>query len=234
MKKPLSLVSLILCILTIGHNEALAFTKALYMGTVQFPKDIKIIPPVRVYCAGNKIKAETNDTAKRITFAVPSEDKRRSHFTLIITETIQFESEENTIKYLKIKSGQSYKFYSLELVKKEMHSDDTEGYLKPKEPTYEWVVQEQKISLIDGHIPDDAIIICFKPDYVKSLEGGNAVEFPKIIIKNDILQLAGSEAKLDDLSIKLLLSSLDSDAIHANLQQEVKQDYQRTRITLIS
>lgn len=233
MKKHLFLVSLILFILTIAAPQtAFAYAKGLFMGTVQFPKTLTDIPNFRIYCGGNKIKGDINKNAKRVTFALP-EDKKRTSFTLIITETIQFESEENTILYLKLADNQPYKFYSLQMIKIENEDFDKEKAVR-KEPTYEWIVEEQKVSLEDGRIPDDAIIICMNPKYIEKLEGGNAVELPKIYLKNDAVQLAGSESKFDDNWAKILLSSLDTDAIHANLQQEVKQDHQKTRITIIS
>ena len=66
----------------------------------------------------------------------------------------------------------------------------------------------------DGRIPDETIIIRYNPDYVQALEGGNNIEFPKIIIKPDILKLVGSEAKLHELSNSWFLAALNTDTIH--------------------
>src|ERR1700722_20372970 len=100
MKKIIQIVSPILACLTIGYSTQIqAYTHAVFMGSIQFPKTITDLPMMRIYCAGNKIKCETNEPGKRITFALP-EDKRRTIFWLIITEKFLFASEQNTIKYL--------------------------------------------------------------------------------------------------------------------------------------
>ena len=67
---------------------------------------------------------------------------------------------------------------------------------------------------------------------MQGLEGGSSIQLPRIVIKDNVIELAGSESALADSSIKLLLSSLDTDAIHATITQEVKQDYQHKRVTI--
>lgn len=248
MKNRTLLVSTIFLSLTIGTTHlCMAYGKGLFIGSLQFPKSVHKVPNVRVYCGGNKaLNCETSDSAKSATFTIP-EDKRRTHFSVVITETFSWESIEdtNTIKFLKIDEDQAYKFYRLELVKKEQPALDFENNYpyqsqnkKPKQDTatYEWIIQQETLSFDDGwRIPDDAIIVCFNPEYVDKLKGGSVVELPKIVVKNNVLKLAGSEDMLHAKSIELLLASLDTDALHANIQQEVKQDYQRrTRVTIIT
>ncbi len=231
MKKPITLVSLIFFILTISYCPfALAYGKGIFVGAVQFPKTLSDIPHFRIYYGGNKIKSDIHINGKKVIFTIP-EDKRRTAFTIVITESIQFASEDNTIMYLKLAKNQPYKFFSIQLIKTENAVVEND---KRKEPTYEWIIEEQHIDLLDGRIPDDALIICMNPHFIQGLEGGNVVELPKIIVKSDIVQLAGSEAKLEDSYAKLLLSSLDTDAIHVNIHEEVKQNNQRSRITLIT
>jgi hypothetical protein len=231
MKKPMISVSLILFILTIAYCPiALSYGKGIFVGSVQFPKTLTDIPHFRIYYGGNKIKSDIHVNSKKVVFSIP-EDKRRTSFTVIITESIQFASEDNTIMYLKLAKNQSYKFFSIQLIKMENAIIEND---KRKDPTYEWIIEQQHINLLDGRIPDDALIICMNPNFIQGLEGGNSVEFPKIIVKSDVVQLAGSESKFEDSYAKLLLSSLDTDAIHANIHEEVKQNNQRSRITLIT
>lgn len=246
--KIMSLVSRILFILAIGQsNFSFAYTKALFMGTIQFPSALKKVPLVRVYCGGNRITSQNLDSAKQATFTVPFEERRRTTFSLLITQTIKFQPEEgtNTIQYLKIDPEQDYKFYVLELIKteqpKHIASDDFfnaehMAKLNQSHPnnqfTYEWKIIEH--TLLNGRIPDDTIIVCYNPDYIENLSGGNAVELPHIYIKDNVLNLAGSEAQLHDASAALLLSSLDTDAIHASIHQEVKHESQRTRVTMVT
>lgn len=231
MKKPMIPVSLILFILTIVHSPLLfSYGKGIFVGSVQFPKTLEDIPQFRIYHGGNKLKSGIHTHGKKVTFTIP-EDKRRTAFTVIITESIQFASEDNTIIYLKLAQNQPYKFFSIQLIKMDNGIVEND---KRKEPTYEWIIEEQHINLLDSRIPDDALIICMNPNFIQGLEGGNSVELPKIIVKNDAVQLAGSQAKFEDSYAKLLLSSLDTDAIHANIHEEVKQDRQKMRITLIT
>jgi len=244
MKNRINLVSLIFVFLTIWYAHPVSsYTKSVFIGSIQFPHTLQSVPAVRVFCGGNKISTEKNDVSKRITFTIP-EDKRRTQFPLIITENVQFEVEEdsNTIKCLKIPGKQKYKFYMLELLKVEKPSNPESEkpmrvshlYNPATSYTYEWLIHEEKGPLTDGRIPDDSIVVYYKPAYIQELKGGNAFELPRIIIKKDIVQLAGSEEKLHDTSKSLILSSLDLNAIHANILPEVTQESRRTVITLVT
>src|ERR1700722_12191638 len=95
-------ISHILFILAINASPTCqAYTKALFMGTVQFPKGLASVDPIRVYCQGNIIPTETNNTTLMVNFALPFEEKRKTYFNLVITEKIECEYDEgNTIKYL--------------------------------------------------------------------------------------------------------------------------------------
>ncbi len=83
---------------------------------------------------------------------------------------------------------------------------------------YTWTIDP--MALKENKIPDDALIVCYTPQYVERMEGGSSIQLPKIIIKDNVLELAGSESNLIDSSITLLLSSLDTDAIHANVPKK--------------
>lgn len=242
MKKYIKLVSLIFAFLTIGHGHTLlCYTKGLFIGSIQFPTTLHHVPAMRIFCGGNKIPCEKNDVSKRLTFTIP-EDKRRTLFPLIVTEHVQWEVEDdsNTIKCLKISPKQAYKFYILELLKvaksdEQIDKQSRRSHLyEDVAYTYEWLIHEEKNALSDGKIPDDAIVVYFKPEYVQTLKGGTAFELPRIMIKKDIAKLAGSEEKLHETSKSLLLSSLDLNAIHANVEAKVTQEYHRTLITLVT
>ena len=243
MEKRINLVSLIFVFLTISSNTLLlSYTKGLFIGSIQFPADIALVPSIRVFCGGNKIACEKDNVAKRISFTIP-EDKRRTIVPFIITQSVQFEVEKdtNTIKYLKLPQRQSYKLYILELLKiakkydcqeertsVAQRADQDLGYV------YEWKIREEKNSLSDGRIPDDAVVMYFNPEYVETLSGGNGFELPRVVIKKNLLALAGSEEKLHDFSKSLVLSSLDLNAIHANVESQVTQEQHRTFITLVT
>ena len=223
MKKPIKIVSLIFGIFAIGlFSPANSYFEALFIGTIQFPNTIKKVPNIRVYCSGHIIKTETDDDSKKLTFSIP-ESKNKKRFSLLIDPSLQ-----------------EYKFYQFELVKKNAEQngeskDKTKSIKNHEQPEnhnadYHWVIEEDHLALEDGRIPDDTVIICYKPSYIEGLQGGTKLEFPHIRIKNNILQLAGSEDQLHDTSITLLLSSLDYDTIHRSIRQEIKQDYQKTLI----
>lgn len=243
MKNRISLVSLIFVFLTIWYAPPiLSYTKSVFIGSIQFPSSIQTIPPVRVFCGGNKIGTERNDVSKRITFTIP-EDKRRTEFPVVVAEKVEFVTEDasNTIKYLKIPAHQQYKFYMLKLLKMEKETNDAQKservshlYAQSIDYDYEWCIEEEKGRLPNGRIPDDSIVVYYKPEYIQKLEGGSAFELPRIIIKKDILRLAGSEEELHNLSKSLVLSSLELNAIHANVLPEVTQDNRRIVITLVT
>jgi hypothetical protein len=247
MKKCINLVSIIFSFLTIAHLQtSCTYTKGLFIGSIQFPTTLEQVPSLRIFCAGNKIACEKDEVAKRITFTIP-EDKQRTEFPLVIAEKVQFEvlEDSNTIKFLKVAPGQAYKLYTLERIRvaKESTEESNDRTLRkshlyasiPESSyTYQWLIREEKNNLIDGKIPDDAIVVYFKPGYIQSVKGGSAFELPRIIIKADVAQLAGSEEKLHDFSKSLVLSSLDLNAIHANVQAQVTQEYHRTLITLVT
>lgn len=236
VKRNISLVSSIIFALSIGYSSLSFAVKTFFRGSIQFPETMSSFPNIRVYSGGFKIKTET--TTQGLSFEIP-EEKHRKRFSIIVTENVQFEVEPgtNTIKYLKIKKGQPYKMFSASLIKNEEEQPfefKSRNEKKPITPKYEWLIEEQDYELVDGRIPDDAVIVCFNPSYVDRLEGGNTLELPAIVMKKNIVQLAGSEDNLQNASIKLLLSSLDTDAIHANIQQEIRQENQKTRITMIA
>ena len=189
--------------------------KTLFIGSIQFPASVQVTPSIRIYYAGRKITTEIDQENNRILFSIP-EQKNRSFFYLLITPEIRFVSHENTIEYLTLKPGLGHSFYALELIARQDTSQKglKQNPLRPAAITYKWQVHELLLNLPSGRIPDETIIVCFDPSYVQKLEGGNAVEFPKIMIKPDLLKIVGSEQKLHDLSTKWFLTALHTDTIH--------------------
>ncbi|MCX5922820.1 MAG: hypothetical protein NTX86_05860 [Candidatus Dependentiae bacterium] len=238
MKKLIALVSPILITFTICHtNITLSYAKGLLIGSIQFPASLTSIPELRVYRGGNKVACETHEAAKKISFAIP-EDKTRTQFSLVITvppsnikKEQQFKSvkDTNVIEYLTVQPKQTYKFYCLELLAFE---EDEENI------THRWIIKEQKNGLVGGRIPDDAIIVYYKPEWIGSVEGGtvngNVIELPKIMIKENIIQLAGSAIKLKETSESILISAMDLDAIHSTFKKEILQNKLCTRITILT
>lgn len=198
-------------------------SKSLFVGTIQFPQTIENVPPIRIYYAGRKIPTNSNHEGKCITFTIP-EAKRRSFFYLYIAPQFDFCCTSNNIEYLKQTPSTAYKLYALELITTPTSLvANTHEKHKGNQIAQHWSVKEISIFDPTGKIPDDAIIICFDPAYIQSLEGGNSIEFPKIMIRDDIVKLAGSEDKLHELSTRWLLAALHTDSIHDTIAPCVKQ-----------
>lgn len=203
------------------------YNKILLIGAIQYPHVIEKVPIVRVYCSGNRIQC-VGDENKKLTFSIPV-SRFQSGFYLLITETIEFVTEDNVVLYLKVPSNTPYKLYTLQRVSELSKDADTSNIGSDRSKTvYRWNVKENMQLTEDGKIPDNAIIVCTDPDHIYGLEGEFAgseesavFELPKLIIRYDLLSFVGSEHELHEISNRLLLSSLDYDAIHAAVPQEI-------------
>ena len=203
---------LYLCITVTSINTLYgSFDKKVMIGTVQFPKSVKNAQPMRIYCGGKIISSEVDTETRRLVFSL-SEHKYKSYFYLLIAqpEHINFDLEDNTVKSLRLNPDSPYKFYTLE-------------YVSHKDKNSTWIVKEVTLTT-ETKIPDETIILCYNPDYIDKLVGGSTIEFPKIMVRDDILNLVGSETALHEQSSKLLLSSLDYDALHQTISYSVKQE----------
>lgn len=190
--------------------------KSLFIGSIQFPSTINLVPSIRVYYAGGKIICETDDNSKKVIYSIP-EFKQRTFFYLLISHDVEFCSHENTVPFLKLKNNCPHKFYALQRIPVESKKRKRG---ETAQPEFTWIVKELNLQLPDGRIPDETIIVRYNPEYVETIEGGNAIEFPKIIIKKDILKLVGSENKLHDISNNWLLAAMNTDTIHEATQSE--------------
>lgn len=199
--------------------------------SIEFPKTVKKVPQVCIYQGGERFTAEIDKEGKRACFILPV-DKACTHFSLLITEGLQFESEENTIQYLKVDTKKPYKFYNMELVKapRKRYRVPIEKQEKKKEKD-RWIVTQDELGQ-DGRIPDDTIIVLLNADYVHEVRGDESFELPTIFIKKNVLNIAGSEKKLHDKSIELLLSSLDYNPLHANSKTHTRQDREKIIVAM--
>jgi len=189
--------------------------KVIYVGNILFPHSLQKTPQMAIYRGGQKIKTETDDTSKKVQFTI-SEDKNYKTFYVLIAQDIQPKIQNNTVQFLSVAPTQNYKFYKIEHIKKS--SDDAN-----KKDTYTWDIVGGKVRK-DGRIPDNTLIIVYNPDYIEKLEGGNELELPKIIIKQNILEIGGgTEEKLHDEEAALLMASLKLNIIHTPEKSEIKQ-----------
>lgn len=226
--------SIIIGFLGLGlFNQAMASgPKGVFYGAVQFPNSLEMVPNLRVYYAGHKIICESNDATKQQSFAI-SESRNRNFFYMLVTPDIEFCSPDNTIPYLRLKKDRPYKFYTLELTM--TPSQSKKRKLNDAGFEYTWNSKEIDLALVTGgKIPDDTIIVCYHPEFIKGLEGGSMVELPKLVIKPNAAKLAGSEAKLYEQSDKWFLAALNTDTIHDTAQSELRFNPQTKTILAMS
>ena len=204
----------LLC-LFFGENSVTAqFEQKLLVGSVQFPKNIESMEDICIYHGGKKITTEVDREGRRISFSL-SEKKHRAMFYLLVIDCNHMDlqaTETNTVQYLKTRSDAPYKFYILELV----------DAVDKNEKSY-WRVKQTYLP-DSGRIPDDAIIVCYNPDFVEKISGGSELEFPKICIREDILSVTGSDSLLHDQTVQALLSSIDYNSLHSTIKHQVKKN----------
>lgn len=184
-------------------SNASAWCTELIMGTIQFPHELSDVPGIRVYCGGRKIKCETDEQMKKVSFCVPREHKQKTFHVLVTTdisyETVQLpDSTRNIISHLCVAPHNTYKLFAMKLEPK--NEDDK---------TLQWTIEQTQLE--DNRVPDNAIIVYYDPMCVEARTSGNTLELPTIVVKNDII----TEQKMYELSNELLLAAMDNDALHA-------------------
>jgi len=220
---------------------------------IEFPKSVKKIPQICIYQGGERFTCEIDNEGHRACFILPI-DKACDTFYLVITEALAFETEGNTVQYLKVMPECQYKFYEMKLVrtpkkKYKVPSERvpvsarrsspgerrraTSGAGEKDEPAKKdkWIVVVKELPE-NKQIPDDAIIVLLDAQYVDDVKPENNFEFPKIVIKDDVLEIAGSESALQDKAIELLLSSIDYNPLHVTSKKHTKQDQQKILVAM--
>lgn len=199
-------------------------------GSIQFPRAIECVPDIRIYYAGNKLKGERDDAIKKSIFTIPI-NKNTTIFYLLVCEHISAHTQDNfknLVRYLKIEHHTPYKLYRMELV-----SQAAKNSNPIPTNTRDWRISRVALGK-DGRIPDDAIIICYNPKFIESIEPLSAVELPIIKIRSDLLEHIGSQDALDQYSLELIMASLDMDLIHATIQPDLKKNYEKTIVAMIT
>lgn len=205
---------------------------SLMLGTIQFPSSIPNVPSIRIYCGGQIVPCTIDHDNKTVSFNVPKY-AQQFHFSLLVAEKISFghsnskyQSPENNIpSYIKLENGQPYKLYSLLLVP-EINQENSDTRLR-----YTWRIKQEALSDGDLKVPDDAIIVCYNPDWIQSVKGANPFELPTVEITHNLLQLCGGEKSFSEKSTKIMLAALDSDTMHAiQNKKHIKQHENRLTI----
>ncbi len=212
-------------------------SSTIYVASIQFPNDIQQVPNIQGFFGGYKISGEEDNDLHRVLFTISTERSMRKLYLLVV-EKNSFESEDNTIKYLKIKPTDSYKLWSLELMHKNntpLMESKTVGGIKfnsEEKSPYFWIIHEETVDEVTGKIPDNTLVVIYDPKFIDHLEGGSSVELPKMVISPNILQLVGSEQNLQDISTRYILSALDCRTIHASCERVVTRHPDASRLTI--
>lgn len=232
------LVFLIFGFLTSKMSTIHASQTMLALGRVQFPSTIQRLPSLRMYYSGSIIDCEPDADGKYLSFALPKSPTQRK-FYLLVAEAISFELVKslqpdfpiNTAEYCKVERNAPYRLFELELVEEKAEEKDQKQASKTHAAsTFSWHVNEHMLIHEDQRIPDMTIIMLYNPNFVDTLKGGTAFELPTIHLKKNLIELAGSEKKLHELSDALLINSLDSDALHNTIEKHVKVDNYRALV----
>jgi len=210
MSKKALRLTITICILLFSQKllgwDIYSFDKNLFVGNIIFPQNMKDIPQISLYRRGLKIKTETDNASNKIQFTI-SDDKACNQFYILITKNIRAKVEDNTVHHLTADPNQS-KFYRIQI---QINGTPRHPLTEKNNGTkaeFAWRITPLTI-YESGIIPDNTLIIIFNPDYVDKLEGGNNLELPKIVIKKNILELAGSQEKLLQEADELIMGSVD-------------------------
>jgi hypothetical protein len=219
-------LSLIFILLSTGSTSFGA--SSLLTLTIQCAKN-SIFNELTIYQYGKIVPTQKQEsTFPKITCTIPK-NSYQTRFYILITpvapesELKKFPNQEevqNTIDYLKISPGTPYTFYALDLVQ-DLDNEDPKAT-----PTYHWDIQEDTLPET-GQIPDTTIIINCLPTFIKAIKGGNNLELPTLYVDFSFSEQFGSEENFEDALIKLQLSSLDFNAIHAPTKHKIKSDGHR-------
>lgn len=177
---------------------------SMMFGTIEFPRSLKMIFPYKIFYEGQQVKTEVEDN--RLLFTIPINRPMISRFFILFVEDPYYVLKEadctvlqNTVDYLK--SGTTYRIFELRAVGGSWHVQE---YLLPE-------------SLI---IPDNTIIVYMPPAYIDTLTGGTGREFPRVMIKENILDLLGGS--LDELKRKaeaLAMESIHMNSLHVPVRE---------------
>ena len=215
-------LSLIFVILSTGHHLC---GQSLLGGSLQFAKNATL-DEINIYHCGKTITTQKHAAGiPKITYEIPKGNEQTTFFILIcptapkysLKKFLNQEEEQNTIDYLKIDPQTPYLFYKLEL----LHDEPTNSY--------SWNIAESTLPAT-GQIPDTAIIMTYFPTFIKAIKGGSQLELPTIFIDNSATDIFGSEENFEEAVIKMQLSSLDLNALHAPTKRKIKADNRRLLI----
>jgi len=182
------------------------------VGSIAFPSSLASVPSLRVYYCGQKIATDTFGSTIRFTVNKESDNER---MYVLVTTKIRPVSARlgmgdhliNTIDHLRVPNGQTYKFYAL------VRDKRVDGSSR-------WRV-ERKLTLNESRcIPDDTLIVLWRPDCIAKLEDDSTQIFPRLVCKDDTVTRFGSEQLLHEFATEMWMEAINSDFFHAKRAKE--------------
>lgn len=191
--------------------------QAVYFGTIQMPTNCVLASGIRVWHEGKALRTDFDPLSEKVSFEV-SIDSDTRFFYLVISHQLSFQTQDNTVTHFEIVAGGSCKMYCLELTK------NGAGQLV-------WEIQQLKKMITP--IPVEAVVVYCPAEYVQEVVSTSSIEFPKIVLKNNLIELLGSAEKLDDILAWVRLHAIDYDPVHETVKREIKkQDSSKTIIVM--
>jgi len=181
-------------------------------GSIAFPSSLTNAPSLRVYYCGQKVATDTFGSTVRFTINKESDNER---MYVLVTTKIRPVSARigvgehliNTIDHLRVPNGQAYKFYAL------VRDKRADGSAR-------WRV-ERKLELNESRcIPDDTLIVLWRPDCIAKLEDDSTQVFPRLVCKDDTVNRFGSSQQLHEFATEMWMEAINSDFFHAKRAKE--------------
>jgi hypothetical protein len=176
-------------------------------GAIEFPLTLQRIPNVEIFYEGQKIKVEIE--TNKLVFNIPM-SRMQWRFFILFVENADYVLKssdgltvQNTVDYQIVQSGIPYRVFELQ----------TQGD--------QWLIAERLLP-DNGRIPDSTIIVYFPPNYIDTVTGGNRLELPHVLIKDNIVELAGGEELLQEKADELSLATIDTAMLHMPMKETVR------------
>lgn len=199
------------------------------LGSIKTVDNQNLCAAPTIYYDGHIIQTETNTST--VHFEVPRA-QRQSGFFILITDSVSPIAKKNdkgaiiynTIDYLKVPTGQSYKLFHVIL-----RAEKTGQTI-----TYFWVITPMALDY-DGRIPDQTIIINYFPELVDRLEGGDTVSLPTIYVRSPAQAIQSIVTEdMHERIVKMQLASLDTNTIHTPIKKMIAQTEKKIIIAFSS
>lgn len=234
-KALLILLTILSSSLSAIHPDTSTYLTKHLGGTIQFPKGTNPVPEVRVYSSGRIIACTTHKKSASVSFNIP-EDKYQHHFFILITEPCNIaphskENEPNVIDHLKIDPKKAHKFYQLTLsrdIQSRTFIQVNQQGGKKKRNNAAWTINEIPLTVTNGRIPDETIIICLPPHIIDRLENNHGLALPTIFIKEDFAASSG------DIFSECLLAAMDLDTIHGPIDKHMRAAFEQKLVVAMN